>query len=196
MVARRWFTALARIRLALNGAHVGAGLVADGPILVRSDRAGTIRLGRRIRFNSRHGANMVGLTQPVLIQTIGEGQIEIGDYSGGSSVVLSSRSRISIGRYVKLGGNVRIYDHDFHSLDPQARRDPRTDAAQVRARPVTVGDDVFVGANTIILKGVTIGDRAIVRAGSVVAGDVPADEIWGGNPAVRLSRRKTDGSAV
>ena len=49
--------------------------------------------------------------------------------------------------------------------------------------PIIVGDDVFVGANSIILKGVIIGARVIIGAGSVVTKNIPSDEIWAGNPA-------------
>jgi acetyltransferase-like isoleucine patch superfamily enzyme len=51
---------------------------------------------------------------------------------------------------------------------------------------VTVGSNVWVGANCVLLPGVTIGDGAVIAAGSVVTRDVPADEIWGGVPARRL----------
>lgn len=77
---------------------------------------------------------------------------------------------------------------DFHSLDPADRRDGRRDDVAVAARPVHIGDDVFVGANSIIPKGTTIGDRAIIGAGSVVCGRGPAAEIWAGNPARRVRR--------
>ena len=56
---------------------------------------------------------------------------------------------------------------------------------------VKIGNNVFIGANTIVLKGVTIGDRSIIGAGSVVTKNIPEDEIWGGNPAKFI--RKIDG---
>ena len=128
---------------------------------------------------------MVGLTGPTQLQSLGDGMIELGEGSGASSVVISARARVRIGCRVKLGGNVRIYDHDYHSLDFELRRG-RQDGDHVRSRPVFIGDDVFIGVNAIILKGVTIGDRAIIGAGSVVTQNVPADEIWAGNPARRM----------
>ncbi len=191
-----YYTAITRLKLRAFGCSVGRGFVIDGKLWVWAQKRGCIDIKENVRINSRFGSNLVGLTNPAVFQCLGNGEILIGRSTGMSSVVLSARERIRIGNHVKLGGNVRIYDHDFHALDPLARRDPRTDAGQVRSQPVTIGDDVFVGANAIILKGVTIADRAIVRAGSVVACDVPADEIWGGNPAVQLSRRKADGSAT
>ena len=59
-------------------------------------------------------------------------------------------------------------------------------------RQITIGDDVFIGAQSIILKGVTIGDRAVIGAGSVVTKDVPADAIAAGNPAGVVKRRRTE----
>ena len=64
-----------------------------------------------MKFMNKTVFNCLGAHEPDLYV------IEIGNDSGGSGVVISSRSRIAIGEYVKLGGNVRIYDHDFHSLD-------------------------------------------------------------------------------
>ena len=98
-------------------------------------------------------------------------------------MVLSSQSSITLGRYVQLGGHVRIFDHDFHSLNYSFRRDGATDVLNCRTKPVTIGDDVFVGTNSIILKGVRIGDRSVIGAGSVLSSDVPPDEVWAGNPA-------------
>jgi acetyltransferase-like isoleucine patch superfamily enzyme len=98
--------------------------------------------------------------------------------------VFSSRNDIRVGSNVKIGGNARIYDHDYHALDYLSRRDPEQDFDQEKSAPVVIGDDVFIGANSIILKGVTIGDRSIIGAGSVVSlKDIPPDSLVAGNPA-------------
>jgi acetyltransferase-like isoleucine patch superfamily enzyme len=130
-------------------------------------------------------SNRVGMSQPVALETLGEGLIEIGDHTGGSGIVISARSSVRIGQHVKLGGNVRIYDHDYHCLDADIRCTPR-DSQRVKTKPITIGNHAFVGANAIILKGVSIGDQAIIGAGSVVTRSVPSGEIWAGNPAERL----------
>jgi acetyltransferase-like isoleucine patch superfamily enzyme len=115
---------------------------------------------------------------------MGDGQITFGDNSGCSFAVLSSKSSIRIGQNTKIGGNVRIYDHDYHALDHLARRDPQQDIIQCKSVPIVIGDDVLVGANAIILKGVTIGDRSVIGAGAVVSlKDIPADSLVAGNPA-------------
>ena len=184
----RFFSTLrSRMSLRWQGAVVGKGLYTSGPCFFKLRREGSIRIGTRVSFVADTRSNRAGLTNPVVLETWGDGEIEIGDFSGGSAVVISSRSRVTIGNRVLLGANVRIFDNDFHSLDFSVRRNPEEDRRHIRSAPVTLGDGVFVGANAMILKGVSIGDRAVVAAGSVVTKSIPADEVWGGNPA-RLLR--------
>ncbi len=133
-------------------------------------------------LRSTKRTNLVGLLNPVILDTRRGGRIEIGENSSGSGVVISSKELISIGKNVKLGGNVRIFDHDFHSFDFEERRDPET-YSQLKSAPINIGDDVFIGTNATILKGITIGNRVIIGASSVVAKSIPSDEVWAGNPA-------------
>ena len=114
--------------------------------------------------------------------TIGNGRIIIGERCGISNSTFCSSSEIRLGNRVLLGGGVKIYDTDFHSLDYRKRIDTENDDDR-KTIPVIIEDDVFVGAGTIILKGTKIGRRAVIGAGSVVHGTVPEDEIWAGNPA-------------
>ena len=177
----------ARVQLKLHGAAcVGRGLQARGRIHVFTRRKNSIEIGDHVAIISRFRSNPVGLTNPCVLDTWMGGKIKIGNHVGMSGVVLSSRSSITIGDHTLLGGNVRIFDHNYHSLDWEKRRNGLLDRQDVRTAPVVIGDDVFVGTNAMILKGVTIGDRAVIAAGSVVSKDIPAGEIWGGNPAVRL----------
>jgi acetyltransferase-like isoleucine patch superfamily enzyme len=71
-------------------------------------------------------------------------------------------------------------DTDFHPLDPQARR---LDTQPSKTAPVFIEDDVFIGTNSLILKGVIIGRGSVVGAGSVVRQDVPPGVVVAGNPA-------------
>jgi acetyltransferase-like isoleucine patch superfamily enzyme len=162
----------------------GRGLTADGRVVVQVRRRGSITIGNNVVIRSRLRSNLVGLTGPTILQCIRDGRIRIGDNTGCSSTVFSSRKSIEVGRHVKIGGNVRIYDHDYHAVDYLARRDLQQDTLQCKSAPVVIGDDVFIGANSIILKGVTIGDRSIVGAGSVVSlKEIPPDSLVAGNPA-------------
>lgn len=89
---------------------------------------------------------------------------------------------IRIGDHCLIAGGTSFADNDGHPVDPVRRRAGERVAA-TDVRPIVVGDDVWIGAGCRILKGVTIGDRAIVGAGSIVTQDVPADTIVAGNPA-------------
>jgi maltose O-acetyltransferase len=84
---------------------------------------------------------------------------------------------VRIGDDCQIGPNVQIYTAD-HPLDPEVRR-----SGLESGRPVTIGNNVWIGGAAIILPGVTIGDNAIVGAGSVVTRDVPAGATVVGNPA-------------
>lgn len=177
-------TAWARFALSLHGCKAGKGLLVDGRLIVSSQVWSGIEIGPHCTIYARPGVNLVGLSQPAILHCWRTGKITIGANVGMSSPVLSSRASITLGDRVNLGGNVRIYDHDFHSLDPDYRRSPALDQANVQSEPVVVGDDVFVGANAIILKGVHIGSGCIIGAGSVVTlRDIPSGAVVAGNPA-------------
>lgn len=166
----------------LWGVKTGHGVCFQGKTFLRT-HGHEIEIGDGVIFNSMSRENLVGLMSPTILDCRAGGRIKIGDYCGFSSVVIHSRSSVYIGNHVLCGGNVRIFDHDFHSLEPEFRGTEQ-DMAHVRTRPIVIEDGVFVGTNAIILKGTHLGPRAIVAAGSVVFGlDVPADSMVKGNPA-------------
>jgi acetyltransferase-like isoleucine patch superfamily enzyme len=176
------------------GCPYGRGLCVDGWVVVRVRYRGSITIGENTVINSRFLSNLVGMTGPTVFHCIRNGRIRIGDNSGCSATVFSSRNSIAVGQNVKIGGNVRIYDHDFHSVNYLDRRDSERDFSQEKSAPVVIGNDVFIGANSIILKGVTVGDRSVIGAGSVVSlKEIPADSLVVGNPAriVRSLRAKS-----
>lgn len=109
-------------------------------------------------------------------------KLEIGDHTGMTNVVIQCHESVTIGSYVNIGAGTMIFDTDFHSLNWKDRYDG-TDISKRKILPVTIKDNAFIGAHSIILKGVTIGEKSIIGAGSVVARDVPDGEIWAGNPA-------------
>ena len=105
----------------------------------------------------------------------------VGDDSGMNGVMVFCMREVTIGSHVKIGGGTRIIDTDFHCVDWQKRRDAIQDQA-AKCAPVHIGDDVFIGMGCMILRGVTIGPRTIIAAGSVVTHDIPADVLAGGSP--------------
>lgn len=117
------------------------------------------------------------------IDVANDAELVIGNYSGISNTTISCMKSIRIGDYVNIGGQCLIMDSDFHSLNWENRMDYEKNLIDTKKAPVTIGNNVFIGARSIVCKGVTIGDRSIIAAGSVVTKSIPADEIWGGNPA-------------
>lgn len=175
-----------RIIFVMNGAICGKKLKVDGTIKVRCSRKGSITIGDNCKINARTGSNLIGRNNPVIFHCKSEGSIQIGNNCGLSFVVISSSAGISIGDNTIIGANVRILDHNYHSLNFMDRRDGDLDQRGVKSAPIKIGNDVFVGANTFILKGVDIGDRVIIGAASVVSCDIPAGEVWAGNPARKV----------
>lgn len=98
-----------------------------------------------------------------------------------TNVSITSMKKVSIGNNVKIANNVVIVDHDH---------DYKNNNVGYISDPVTIGDNVWIGANVVILKGVTIGNNAVVAAGSVVNKDIPAFCVAAGVPAKVIKENK------
>jgi len=120
------------------------------------------------------------------------GKIEIGDYCYvGENTRIWSGISIKISDRVLISHNCNVFDNDTHPLDPAARHDqfktiitsghPRN--INLNDRPVLIEEDVLIGANCSILKGVTIGKGSVIGTGSVITRSVPPGVIMAGNPA-------------
>jgi maltose O-acetyltransferase len=103
--------------------------------------------------------------------------------------VLLDCAPIEIGDNLQMGPAVQVYTA-AHPLEPDIRR-----SGLEYARPIRIGNDVWIGGGTIILPGVTIGDGSVIGAGSVVEHDVPAAKVVAGNPA-RIIRALDDGKVT
>ena len=106
-------------------------------------------------------------------------RIGAGTWLNNNFCAIAEHTSISIGRNCLIGANVEISDSDFHGMAVVARRKSLPEWA----RPVAIGDDVFIGSNVKILKGVTVGAGSIIANSSLVTKDIPAGVIAGGNPA-------------
>lgn len=185
------YTPLAKIIFILNGVNYGLGLRVYGLMKVFVTRRGCVKIGDGFRVNSGKNFNVIGRQQKCILWV--EGDLLIKDNVGISASAIICNHQITIGNNVVIGGNTVIYDTDFHSLDAGQRNNPGQDRINARWAPVTIGDNVFIGAHSTILKGVTIGDNSVVGACSVVARSIPANEIWAGNPAVFI-KKSTQGT--
>jgi acetyltransferase-like isoleucine patch superfamily enzyme len=106
--------------------------------------------------------------------------LEIGDHLAMTGGTICATECITIGHHVTVGANTTIIDSDFHPLQPRARLQ---EPSVAKRAPIQIGNDVFIGMQSLILKGVTLGDGCVVGAGSVVTRDVAAGVIVAGNPA-------------
>ena len=128
-------------------------------------------------INNGGGEILIGDVQfqgPLRLQVGKGGRIEIGDYTSiNYGVEIHSKKRVVIGRYCLIGWNVTITDTDYHGIGYNPPKDI----------PTTLEEGVWVGCNSILLKGITVGRGAVVSTGSVVNKNVPPFTIVGGNPA-------------
>jgi acetyltransferase-like isoleucine patch superfamily enzyme len=130
------------------------------------------------------------------------GSCAIGDFTLLNGALVMAEERIEIGSHCLISWNVGIADSDFHPLDAAQRRidahalapffKDRPPRPKLRTAPVVIADNVWIGMNAVILKGVTIGENSVVAAGSVVTKSVPANVVVAGNPAIVTKELRAD----
>jgi acetyltransferase-like isoleucine patch superfamily enzyme len=154
-------------------------LIYGFPIISFS-KGSRITVGNRFVICSSSYFSEPGINHPTIIRLLSnESDLTIGDNVGISGGGICVQNKVSIGNNVLLGANVFITDTDFHPIDPLNRRFSKEN---IKAKEVSIGNNVFIGMDSIVLKGISIGDNSIVAAGSVVSKSIPANQIWGGNP--------------
>lgn len=165
---------------------------------VKADSSRLLSSARIINFSGSNESISIGAGTVVrgeLLVFAHGGRITIGEwcYVGEGTRLWSGKS-IVIGNRVMISHNVNVFDNQTHPIDAGQRHKhfrhimekghPRE--IELGDSPVRIEDDAWISANSIILKGITVGKGAIVGAGSVVTRDVPPLTIVGGNPARRL----------
>jgi acetyltransferase-like isoleucine patch superfamily enzyme len=191
ILIRPFDTIITRFVFLMNGVKFSTFNSIGWPF-VNVQIGGKCDLGRDLTMNNRFFSNPIGRFSRCSIVVGPKGNLIVGRNVGMSSCSIVCHEKIIIGNHVNLGGNVVIYDTDFHSLNAADRMDAKVDEQNTQRRKVVLCDGVFVGAHVTILKGVTIGENSIIGAGSVVTKDVPPNEVWAGNPAKFV--RKFSGS--
>ena len=181
-VRRSLVAPILRLRFRLHGVRWGGGWRIFGMPAIQRHRGSRILLGDGLVLRSWPASNPLAPVHPAVLATRNsDAVIRVGHDCGFTGTTLVAASRIEIGDRVLVGANTTIVDTDFHPLDPRERgRDINAGCTA----PVVIEDDVFIGMNCLILKGVRIGRGSVVGAGSVVVRDVPAGAVVAGNPAV------------
>ena len=170
-----------RLLFAVNGIPWGRGWRFYGVPIIQKHRHSTMSFGSGLQLRSALRSNPLAPNHPVILATWGEGALlEVGDNLAMTGGTLCAAERIAIGNNVAIGANTIVMDTDFHPLDAALRR---LEPSRGATRPVVIEDDVFIGVNCLILKGVTIRRGSVIGAGSVVTGSVPPHVVAAGNPA-------------
>lgn len=170
-----------KVFMKLNKVKYGENLNLIGLPVIFKQKNAELTIGNNCTIKSDFLSNLVGLYQRTIIVSRENGIIHIGNNVGISGATIYSKELIEIGDYTNIGGNVKILDHDFHPIEAEARRMNNMD--MVGKKAIKIGENVFIGCNSIILKGTEIGDNSVVGAGSVVSGKFPGSVVIAGNPA-------------
>ena len=166
----RWYFKAKKIEYGLNLNVIGNMFVYG---------KGHIKIGNNFMMTNDGGVNPISSNLKGSFYTEENAFVNIGDNVGMSATRLWISRGITIGNNVKIGACTLLIDTDTHPIDYNIRR---TSNEGTKTSPIKIEDDVWIGAHCIILKGVTIGARSIIGAGSVVTKDIPCDCIAVGNP--------------
>lgn len=177
---RKMNTLFEKIRFKINGINYGDKLYIDGKVIINNENE--ICIGDSVVINSSPRANLAG-GGSTSIQVGKNGRLIIGNCVGMSNCIITAMTEVIIEDYVLIGAGVKIYDTDFHPLQAKYRYGKEKSNDYVKMQPVKIKKGAFIGADSTILKGSVIGENSVVGAASVVAGIIPDNEIWAGNPA-------------
>ncbi len=158
--------------------------------IIKKHQGSILVIGNNCTIHSNTQENFAGISHPTSICTMHiNAKLKIGNHVGMSGTAICCAYKITIGNYVNIGTGTKIYDTDWHPIEHlERRKNPGINLDKIKYAEIIIGDDVWTGANVIILKGVSLGKRVIVAAGSVVTKSFPDDVIIAGNPARIIKR--------
>ena len=155
------------------GVQTGNGLKFLGKTYFKRYPKSLISVGNNCEFLSSTNSNLIGINRPCSISTLTEdAKIEIGNNCGFSGTVIGSFISVKLGNNVRCGANTLITDSDWHFDDYRAGEN----------KEVIIEDNVWLGVNVTVLKGVTIGRNSVIGANSVVTKNIPENTVAAGNP--------------
>lgn len=173
-----WF----KLIMKMTGVSYGRNLILKGVPVIFNQKGAELSIGDECIIKSSFLSNLVGLySRTIIVTRTPEAQIHIGNHVGMSGTTIYARRNIMIGDGTSIGGNVKIMDNDFHPIEMEARL--ADDKSKISAKPIIIGNNCFIGCNSLILKGTILGDGCVVGAGAVVCGQFEANSVIAGNPA-------------
>jgi len=169
------------LELKIRGVQMSSPVKLFGHPICSRYPGSSISLGLHVTLDSSTRANPLGGYSPCVLRTMtSTARLSLGDRVGLSSSIVVAGNSIEIGEDTILGAGSMVLDNDFHA--PGSGFSWLTEYSK-NSKPVRIGRGCFIGTRSIILKGVTLGDRVIIGAGTVVTKDIPAYSIAAGNPA-------------
>ena len=181
-----------RVKFSAYGVKYGKNLCVHGMVGLSVGNKSSFTIGDNFYFSSGKHINPLCSNKQGGLHVNSGALLTIGNNVGMSSTVIWCHKSIAIGTNVKVGANSYILDSDCHSINFEHRRTLSIDKHHKHDAPIVIEDDVLIGMNCMILKGVTIGARSIIGAGSVVTKSIPADCIAAGNPAKVIKQLKIE----
>jgi len=157
-------TLYTKLKFSLYEVKFGKGLTSRGiPVLDLSLRA-SFAIADNFHMNNGHYYNTIGRQQNCCFIVGNDAVLILGSNIGISASTIVCRDRIEIEDHVHIGGNCEIYDTDFHDLDFRKRTKVPEEYSSVRTQPIFIKKYSFIGAHSTVLKGVTIGEGAVIGA--------------------------------
>lgn len=179
---KTWGTFICRFLFFVNNVKYKT-VISYGKPYIHVSMGATFKAGANLKLNNGVRYSDSGMNGKCKIEVREKATLDIGNNVGMSDVTISCYEYIKISDNVLLGVGVQLRDTDNHSLNPIDRKDTKKDFENRKTAPIIINENVFIGGNSTILKGITIGNNAIVGASSLVSKNIPPGEIWAGNPA-------------
>lgn len=172
------YTPFQMLKLKLNGVKTNGLVYCAGSFFISKAKSASISIGAKCRFMSKSWGNKIGLNHRCMLSAEKHGAIVIGESCSFSGASIRCFDSITLGDNVRVGANSLIIDGDAHQDDPRAGKN----------KPIVIEDNVWIGGNVVVKKGVTIGRNSVIGMNSVVVKDIPANCVALGNPCVVVRR--------
>lgn len=176
------YTPLVYLYFLFKSIKFGKNILFCGFCSISYTKNSTIKIGSGSRFMSLTTGNKLGINHRCVLSATKNASLIIGDNCRFSGVSIRCFESITIGNNVRVGANVLILDGDGHQDDPRAGRN----------KPIVIEDNVWLGGNVVVKKGVHIGRNSVIGMNSVVSKDVPANCIAIGNPCIVVHQFDAD----
>jgi len=178
----RYYKRFNKAKMRYRNIKLGRNPSMYGPFHLRKANNSKFEIGDNFLLKSGKCINPLSRDIKTALVVQPEASSKIGNNVGISGSCIWVFSSITIGNNVLIGGDSIFMDSNAHSISYLDRRDPILDAKNRVDEPILIEDDVLIGSRCFILKGVTIGARSVIAAGSIVTKSIPPDSIAGGNP--------------